>query len=88
MRLGPTLNNPKTWNVAIRGSASRFAVIARNVATVALAASVSMPASAYEAGQVADGGTIRGKVVYQGEVGTRKVVPTKDLEVCGGGVRR
>src|SRR5438874_12217176 len=48
------------------------------------AAAVSMPASAYEAGQVTDGGTDKGKVVYQGEVGTRKVVPTKDPEVCGG----
>src|SRR5438309_6898583 len=84
MRLGPTLNNPNDWNVAIGGSTSRCAVIARNVATVVIVAFVSMPASAYEAGQVTDGGTIRGKVVYQGEVGTRKIVPTKDPEVCGG----
>src|SRR5437762_3228764 len=69
MRLGPMLSNPKTLTPLI---------------VVALACVVSAPALAYEAGQVSDGGTIKGKVVYQGEAGTRKVVPTKDPEVCGG----
>jgi len=45
---------------------------------------VGAPAKAYEAVQVNDGGTITGKVVYQGEVSTRKIVPTKDLDTCGG----
>jgi hypothetical protein len=45
---------------------------------------VSLPVSAYEAVQVTDGGTIRGKVVYRGDAGTRKIIPTKDTEVCGG----
>jgi Polysaccharide lyase family 4, domain II len=63
------LSNPKTLTALI---------------VVALACVVSAPALAYEAGQVSDGGTIKGKVVYQGEAGTRKVVPTKDPEVCGG----
>ena len=37
-------------------------------------ARVAAPATAYEAVQVADGGTISGKVVYQGEVSTRKII--------------
>jgi Polysaccharide lyase family 4, domain II len=55
----------------------------RNVVIV-LAGLVSASASAYEASQVSDGGTIKGRVTYQGDVGTRKIVPTKDPEVCGG----
>jgi Polysaccharide lyase family 4, domain II len=80
MELGPTLINPKTRNTAIRGS-----TIVRTVTRATLVAIlVSVPAAAYEAAQVTDGGTIKGKVVYSGEVGTRKVIPTKDPEVCGG----
>ena len=43
----------------------------------------STTAAAYEEGSVADGGTITGKVVYNGPVQTRTVLPTKDKEVCG-----
>lgn len=42
-----------------------------------------LAAPAYEAVEVTDGGTIKGKVVYQGEIATKKIVPTKDREVCG-----
>jgi hypothetical protein len=39
---------------------------------------------AYEVAPVADGGTIQGKVVFQGaSPPKRKVIPTKDREVCG-----
>jgi hypothetical protein len=41
------------------------------------------PALAYEAVAVTEGGTIAGKVVYNGPVTTRKIIPTKDQEVCG-----
>lgn len=41
-------------------------------------------AFAYEETSVSDGGTIQGKIVYQGSVPTRKIIPTKDTEVCGG----
>jgi Carboxypeptidase regulatory-like domain len=41
------------------------------------------PAQAYEAGPVAGGGTIEGKVVFNGAVETRKIIPNKDVEVCG-----
>src|SRR5262245_2438313 len=45
-------------------------------------------AQAYEAVSVTDGGSIKGKVVFNGTVPPkRKVVPTKDREVCGSGVR-
>src|SRR3989442_15332792 len=42
----------------------------------------------YEAVAVSDGGTIKGKVLFQGSApATRKVILTKDREVCGSGVR-
>jgi plastocyanin len=40
-------------------------------------------AQAYEEAPVENGGTIKGKVVYNGEVPTRTILPTKDQEVCG-----
>jgi hypothetical protein len=45
---------------------------------------VAFPVSAYEEGAVTNGGTIKGKVVYNGTVPMRKIIPTKDMEVCGG----
>ena len=45
---------------------------------------LSLPAAAYESVQVTEGGTINGKVVYQGDIATRKIIPTKDPETCGG----
>src|SRR5881409_2832539 len=42
----------------------------------------------YEATTVSDGGTIKGKVVYTATPPVpRKIVHTKDSEVCGSGVR-
>jgi len=38
----------------------------------------------YEAVSVSGGGTIAGKVAYQGSVPVKKIIPTKDKEVCGG----
>ena len=43
-----------------------------------------LPAQSYEEGEVVNGATISGKVIYQGAVPTRKIIPTKDQEVCGG----
>jgi len=48
-----------------------------------LVSSAPGPASAYEVVPVQGGGTIQGKVVYRGPVSTRRIVPTKDREVCG-----
>lgn len=41
------------------------------------------PAQAYEVEAVAGGGTIEGTIVYRGSVPTKKIIPTKDIEVCG-----
>jgi hypothetical protein len=45
---------------------------------------MTQPGFAYQEGQVSGGGTIKGKIVYKGDVPVRTVVPTKDKEVCGG----
>jgi hypothetical protein len=45
-------------------------------------------ADAYEAGQVADGGTIQGKVTFAGPPpAKKKIIPTKDREACGSSPR-
>lgn len=49
----------------------------------ALCAAVSIPALAYEVAPVADGGTIAGKVTYQGPVPMKKIIVTKDQATCG-----
>jgi hypothetical protein len=46
-------------------------------------ASVTVPTHAYQEIHVSGGGTVKGKVVYNGRVPTRMIVPTKDIEVCG-----
>src|SRR5882672_11450454 len=43
----------------------------------------SAPVFPYDAVSVSGGGTIAGKVVYQGSVPVKKIIPTKDKEVCG-----
>jgi hypothetical protein len=54
--------------------------------SVIAAALLAAPHAAlgYEETTVSDGGTIEGKIVYQGTVPMRKVIPTKDPEICGG----
>lgn len=42
------------------------------------------PALAYEVMAVSGGGKIEGKVVFQGNVPSKKIIPTKDKDVCGG----
>src|SRR4029453_4613168 len=60
--------------------------IKRLIGVSAMVAGVAtpLPAPAYEASAVAGGGSIPGKAVFNGTPGTRKVIPTKDIEVCGG----
>ncbi len=53
-------------------------------ALVVTAAMVAKAALAYEAGTVTGGGSIEGQVIYKGPVQTRKIIPNKDVEVCGG----
>ncbi len=45
---------------------------------------VATPAFAYDASAVSGGGSIEGRVIYKGPVQTRKIIPNKDVEVCGG----
>jgi len=48
---------------------------------------MSLPPSAaypYEEAAVSTGGVINGKVVFNGDIPMRKIIPTKDMEVCGG----
>jgi hypothetical protein len=42
------------------------------------------PSYAYEVAAVSNGGKIEGKVTFNGTVPTKKIIPTKDKEVCGG----
>ncbi len=46
--------------------------------------SASAPSLAYDVVAVSGGGRIDGKVTFQGAVPVKKVIPTKDKEVCGG----
>jgi hypothetical protein len=57
----------------------------RNLVLAALLGALALPpaASAYEVVQVQDGGTIQGKVTYQGSVPMKKIIPTKDRDTCG-----
>ena len=45
---------------------------------------VATPAFAYDVSAVSGGGSIEGQVIYKGPVQTRKIIPNKDVEVCGG----
>jgi plastocyanin len=61
-----------------------FEMIISGLFAFVFAATIAAPARAYEAGPVTGGGTIDGKVVFNDAVPTRKIIPNKDVEVCGG----
>jgi plastocyanin len=61
-----------------------FEMIISGLFAFIFAATIALPAQAYEAGPVTGGGTIVGKVVFNDAVPTRKIIPNKDVEVCGG----
>lgn len=56
------------------------------LSAMVLAAGITVPVQAqtYQEGPVTGGGTIAGKVVFRGNVPTKKIIPTRDVEVCGG----
>jgi len=66
-----------------------YALTASLLAVAAILVALAVrPAAGYDAVTVADGGSIKGKVVFNGTLPSkRKIVPTKDREVCGSGVR-
>lgn len=59
----------------------RTAMLVAGVVGLVLAAA---PAAAYEVVAVSGGGKVEGKVTFPGTVPIRKIIPTKDKEVCGG----
>lgn len=62
----------------------RFRCAALSISAGLLMLGMTNPGYAYQEGQVSGGGTIKGKVVFKGDVPMRTVVPTKDKDVCGG----
>jgi len=72
----------------VRKVMTRARVTTLALAVAALAAGWPVPGEPYEVVAVSDGGTIKGKVLFQGSPpDKRKVIPTKDRETCGSGVR-
>ena len=54
------------------------------VIAVIATAITGAPAQSYEVAAVSGGGTIEGVVVYRGDVPTKKIIPSKNVETCGG----
>jgi hypothetical protein len=65
----------------LRQRASSITALSAFALTAVMAAT---PALAYDEGAVSGGGSIEGQVIYKGPVATRKIIPNKDVEVCGG----
>ncbi|ABS27053.1 carboxypeptidase regulatory-like domain-containing protein [Anaeromyxobacter sp. Fw109-5] len=61
----------------------RQRLIPSSILAVLVTAALPSSVLAYEVAPVADGGTISGKVTFSGPVPTKKIIPTKDKEVCG-----
>jgi hypothetical protein len=53
------------------------------VPVAVLSAMIIARAQAYDVVTVTGGGSIEGKIVFRGTVPTRKIIPSKDVEVCG-----
>ena len=51
---------------------------------MALATTIAGRGYAYDEGKVVDGGTIEGRVVFNGAVADRDIIPNKNVDVCGG----
>jgi plastocyanin len=62
----------------------KVTVAMTRLSTAVLPVLFCVPALAYDVVPVSDGGNVEGKVVFQGRVPVRKIIPTKDREVCGG----
>jgi hypothetical protein len=65
------------------GESSKTLLPYARIAIVATAM-MGLPAQAYEVSLVSGGGSVEGTVVYRGEVPMKKIIPTKDRDVCGG----
>jgi hypothetical protein len=60
-----------------------FGILSRFLPVIA-AAIATTPAQSYEVAAVSGGGTLEGIVVYRGDVPTKKIIPSKNVETCGG----
>jgi len=65
----------------LRQRASSITALSAFALTAVMAAT---PAFAYDVSAVSGGGSIEGQITYKGPVQTRKIIPNKDVEVCGG----
>jgi hypothetical protein len=65
----------------LRQRASSITALAAFAVTAVMLAT---PALSYDEGTVSGGGSIEGQVIYKGPVETRKIIPNKDVETCGG----
>ncbi|MBZ0160478.1 hypothetical protein [Candidatus Methylomirabilis sp.] len=62
----------------------RFGILLCVVASAIVLTALTPTAYSYQEITVSDGGTIKGRVVYQGSPPSMKtIIPTKDQEVCG-----
>ena len=62
----------------------KFRALIVGLTAISAAAVIGVPAQAYEVAAVTGGGTISGKIVFTGAVPMKKIIPAKDIEVCGG----
>ena len=63
----------------------RSSLVGSLLAVVAVVAVSGVPAGAYEVVAVSNGGTIAGRVVFrEAQPRMKKIIPTKNSEVCGG----
>ena len=46
-------------------------------------AGASYPLQAYQEIEVSDGGSVQGRIVFNGRVPEKTIIPTKDSEICG-----
>lgn len=44
---------------------------------------LALPVAAYEEASISDGAVLEGRVSYEGNIPTRRIVPTSDRDICG-----
>src|SRR2546422_10629463 len=83
-RPGSSWTIPATRSAPMSRRDSQSRPSARSISMLSLsvlaAGLLALPAAAYEAVQVSDGGSIKGKGLYQGGIATKKIIPTKVAE--------
>jgi hypothetical protein len=61
----------------------KFRILSGLLSVIATAIATT-PAQSYEVAAVTGGGTVEGIVRYRGDVPTKKIIPSKNVETCGG----